>query len=197
MNRPGSIVFRQGAGRLSLDFLRTLRYRGDADEVEELRTPHELLAWAEQCCACAPAEGSRPVRQEDVNRAREAREVLYDLLAGRLGGTGPVQVPAEVRARLNAWASAPTPVPRLDAAGRLSRQADDVVAAVLSLVARDALDLVTSPAMGRVRRCGGPRCGALFLDNSRPGSRRWCSMGACGNQEKKRARRERTAPASG
>ncbi|MFH9084056.1 CGNR zinc finger domain-containing protein [Streptomyces sp. NPDC017673] len=197
MNRPGSIVFRQGAGRLSLDFLRTLRYRGDADEVEELRTPRELLAWAEQCCACAPAEGSRPVRQEDVNRAREAREVLYDLLADRLGGTGPVQVPQEVRARLNAWASAPTPVPHLDAAGRLSRQADDVVAAVLSLVARDVLDLVTSPAMGRVRRCGGPRCGALFLDNSRPGSRRWCSMGACGNQEKKRARRERTAPVSG
>ncbi|MFE1193722.1 CGNR zinc finger domain-containing protein [Streptomyces olivaceoviridis] len=197
MNRPGSIVFRQGAGRLSLDFLRTLRYRGDAGEVEELRTPEELLAWAEQCCACVPAAASRPVRQEDVNRAREAREVLYGLLAGRLDGTGPVPVPADVRARLNAWASAPPPVPHLDAAGRLRWQAGDVAGAVLSLVARDALDLVTSPAMERVRRCAGPRCGALFLDNSRPGSRRWCSMGACGNHEKKRARRERTVPASG
>lgn len=49
-------------------------------------------------------------------------------------------------------------------------------------MARDALDLVTSPALGRVRACAGADCGALFLDTSRPGTRRWCSMNTCGNK---------------
>ena len=34
----------------------------------------------------------------------------------------------------------------------------------------------------RVRGCG--RCGWLFLDSSRGGRRRWCSMSTCGNREK-------------
>ena len=34
----------------------------------------------------------------------------------------------------------------------------------------------------RIRACG--RCGWLFLDSSRGGRRRWCSMNTCGNREK-------------
>jgi predicted RNA-binding Zn ribbon-like protein len=34
----------------------------------------------------------------------------------------------------------------------------------------------------RLRSC--PRCGWLFLDTSRGGKRRWCSMQTCGNREK-------------
>ena len=40
----------------------------------------------------------------------------------------------------------------------------------------------------RLRSC--PRCGWLFLDTSRGGRRRWCSMETCGNREK--ASRHRT-----
>ncbi|MFD0576716.1 CGNR zinc finger domain-containing protein [Dactylosporangium darangshiense] len=42
-----------------------------------------------------------------------------------------------------------------------------------------------SPAAGRLRECADPACNALFLDASRPGSRRWCSMETCGNRAKK------------
>jgi predicted RNA-binding Zn ribbon-like protein len=59
----------------------------------------------------------------------------------------------------------------------------------LSLLARDALDLVSSPALARVRRCADPTCGALFYDGSRPGHRRWCSMDVCGNRAKKQTLR--------
>ncbi|GAA0262401.1 hypothetical protein GCM10009527_068010 [Actinomadura nitritigenes] len=59
-------------------------------------------------------------------------------------------------------------------------------------MARDALDLVTSPALGRVRACAGADCGALFLDTSRPGTRRWCSMNTCGNRAKKDTQRAKT-----
>jgi len=37
----------------------------------------------------------------------------------------------------------------------------------------------------RVRDCANPHCGVLFLDSSRPGTRRWCSMDTCGNRAKK------------
>jgi predicted RNA-binding Zn ribbon-like protein len=39
--------------------------------------------------------------------------------------------------------------------------------------------------VARVRECAGEDCGALFLDTSRPGTRRWCSMDTCGNRAKK------------
>ena len=50
-------------------------------------------------------------------------------------------------------------------------------------------------AIERVRECAGPECRALFLDTSRPGSRRWCSMDFCGNRVKKDAMRARTSRA--
>lgn len=36
----------------------------------------------------------------------------------------------------------------------------------------------------RVRECANPACTLWFLDVSRPGTRRWCSMSACGNRDK-------------
>nr|QZD57827.1 CGNR zinc finger domain-containing protein [Glycomyces sp. TRM65418] len=55
----------------------------------------------------------------------------------------------------------------------------DAIPAALSLSAVQAL--FTLPR-GRIRACA--RCGWLFLDSSRGGRRRWCSMGTCGNREK-------------
>ncbi|MFD0480100.1 CGNR zinc finger domain-containing protein [Nonomuraea thailandensis] len=41
---------------------------------------------------------------------------------------------------------------------------------------------------GRSAQPGGecPSCGWLFLDTTRNGSRRWCSMAMCGSQVKSR-----------
>lgn len=36
----------------------------------------------------------------------------------------------------------------------------------------------------RVRACANHECVLWFLDASRPGTRRWCSMAACGNRDK-------------
>ena len=46
----------------------------------------------------------------------------------------------------------------------------------------------------RIRACG--RCGWLFLDSSRGGRRRWCSMTTCGNREKA-SRHRRGEPIAG
>ena len=49
-------------------------------------------------------------------------------------------------------------------------------------------DDTPAEAMGerldRVRRCANDVCLWLFLDDSKSGNRRWCSMSACGNRAK-------------
>jgi predicted RNA-binding Zn ribbon-like protein len=49
---------------------------------------------------------------------------------------------------------------------------------------RSAGDLIVSPEGGRLRHCLNDQCGWLFMDDSKNGSRRWCSMQSCGNRAK-------------
>ncbi len=59
--------------------------------------------------------------------------------------------------------------------------------------ARAYLRLLDDAHPARVRRCAG--CVLWFLDTSRNGTRRWCSMDECGNRAKAQAhyRRRRTS----
>lgn len=47
----------------------------------------------------------------------------------------------------------------------------------------DALDLVREHP-GRVRECAADSCPVVYLDTSRNGRRRWCSMEVCGSRAK-------------
>ncbi|MGW6690075.1 CGNR zinc finger domain-containing protein [Streptomyces sp. NPDC054961] len=49
--------------------------------------------------------------------------------------------------------------------------------------ARDYLELLAS-GPGRIRACASETCVLHFHDTSRNGTRRWCSMAACGNRAK-------------
>jgi predicted RNA-binding Zn ribbon-like protein len=42
-----------------------------------------------------------------------------------------------------------------------------------------------------VKACEGASCTLLFADRTRARSRRWCSMGICGNRSKQIAHRHR------
>ena len=55
---------------------------------------------------------------------------------------------------------------------------------LLAPVLWSAGDLIAGPRRARVRRCGNPQCLYLFLDDSKSGTRRWCSMSSCGNRAK-------------
>ena len=62
---------------------------------------------------------------------------------------------------------------------------------VLWPVVRSAAELMASPALSRVRECQGRDCGWLFLDTSKAGRRRWCSMAVCGSRAKYERHRQR------
>jgi predicted RNA-binding Zn ribbon-like protein len=190
--------FRHGAGRLSLDFIRTLRHRGSEHAFEELPDLTAVAAWVTQFGPCPAPPGRLEPLATGVGApdpadtlARELREAVYQMITAARGPGGAASCPGDARRRVNEVAALPVPSPRMDETGKLTWQASAPVPATLALIARDALDLVTSEAITRVHDCANPGCRAMFLDSSRPGTRRWCSMNTCGNQAKKTTLRAR------
>jgi predicted RNA-binding Zn ribbon-like protein len=83
--------------------------------------------------------------------------------------------------------------PGLDNAGPTETiEIDDPAWLPAWTVARALVDLVRDAPPGRIRHCDGAGCVLWFLDTSRNGRRRWCSMAGCGNRAKARAHYSRT-----
>lgn len=51
--------------------------------------------------------------------------------------------------------------------------------------------LASAGQLDRLKACADPDCRWIFLDRSKPGSRRWCSSTGCGNRQKTRTYRAR------
>jgi predicted RNA-binding Zn ribbon-like protein len=100
---------------------------------------------------------------------------------------------AEDLAVVNRWATRPVggAALRLQAGQLKLSPAPADGAALLTVVARDGVDVLTGPLAGRLRECARDDCALLFVDKSRAGARRWCSMEACGTQSKMSAYRRR------
>lgn len=174
--------FKFRGGSLPLDFASTLSGRLKEQQHEALATPGDLARWL---VAAGLAKRRPPVTDEDLEAAIELREALYRLALARVRG---VDYPPRDLASLNRWASLPAPAPRLERGG-VSWTQDDV-RALLAALARTAVELLGGELGDRIRQCGGDRCATLFVDTSRSGHRKWCSMAACGNKAKVASFRE-------
>jgi predicted RNA-binding Zn ribbon-like protein len=175
----------QFGGRLSLDLTWTVRYRA-VRPTELLTTTADLRRWFEAVGLPAP---TRPTAV-DLDDARTLREAIHRAAVAVVDGT---RIHAADRDLLNRAASSPPPFPVLAADGtsRLVVPPGDESAAALSVVARDAIELLAGAGDGRLRRCSGPQCSLLFHDDSRPGARRWCTTARCGNRVNTKAYRDR------
>jgi predicted RNA-binding Zn ribbon-like protein len=143
--------------------------------------PQDLLAddagareWLDEHGFDAPA---------DAQALREAREAMRELLHDRTAI-------APINAVLARGAHRPRLTPE--------RVTDELDVApewrVPWLCAAELVALLDERGQ-RVKACANPDCILWFLDTTRPGTRRWCSMAACGNRDKAirhgRARRDR------
>ncbi|MFV0260640.1 MAG: CGNR zinc finger domain-containing protein [Acidimicrobiales bacterium] len=184
MTDPPSAEFSFG-GRLSLDLTWTVRYRA-VWPTELLVNPDDLRRWLEAVGLPAPEAPT----EADLRRTRELREAIYHGAAALVGGD---LVGAETAAVINRWAAEPTPYPILgpDGTAQVDAPAGTETSASLSVIARDAIDLLAGAGDGRLRRCEGPHCSLLFHDDSRPGTRRWCTTARCGNKVNTKAYRDR------
>jgi predicted RNA-binding Zn ribbon-like protein len=182
--------FHWKSGRLSLDFAATVGERWRRS-FERLRTPDDLGRWLVEA---GLLESAPRVTTRQLAAARRLREAVYRL--AKRAGSGPFD--AGDVAELNRWAARPALAPQLGADARsVVHVARRPVEAALATVAHDAVDLLSGPLAIRVRECAADDCALLFVDGSRPGRRRWCSMDACGNRTKTAAyRRRRSAEGS-
>jgi predicted RNA-binding Zn ribbon-like protein len=177
----GSDRFRMLGGTLCLDFINTVGGREETKDGyvvarERLEQPGHLREWAS-------AAGLKTKGTPDLRRAIRFREALYRIFTAAIDERRP---DADDLAALNRELAAE----RLTfKSGRFALGLQDD--SLLSAVARDAVTLLTSDQLPRVRQCGGESCGWLFLDTSRNRSRQWCDMRDCGNLAKVRRFRER------
>ena len=66
----------------------------------------------------------------------------------------------------------------------------------MRLIVDAAEDLLLNGRLDRLRSCGGENCEWMFLDHSKNGKRRWCSMATCGNDHKVKQFRKRKKKAA-
>ncbi len=178
----------------ALDLVNTVAWRPDpARRVDRLGDVPDLVRWSELAGilsgptarrlaregAADPAAAARTLTQ--VQRLREQlHRVVLPLARNRRPDADDVTalhallMPALQRVEVvstmpTAWATRVTTLPDLT---------DQLAVRTWQLLQRDDAD--------RLRQCGGDRCGWLFIDRSRSGTRIWCSSADCGNRTRVR-----------
>ncbi|MFC5822043.1 CGNR zinc finger domain-containing protein [Nonomuraea harbinensis] len=166
---------------LCLDFANTVARRPEGHG-DRLTTMDGLLTWAQAAGVLPPDfAGGGGVALGDAIELRESVYRTFSAVAARRHPD-----PDDVSVIMNTYAEALC-------SASLHREGDGHVLrwpgersarAVLWPVAASAGRLLLEGPLNRVGEC--PSCGWLFLDTTRNGSRRWCSMAMCGNQVKSR-----------
>lgn len=196
------------AGQLSLDFVNSVDPRTGEHPRDSLGDYADLVGWARHANILNEVEARsllngkerRPEQAAAVfARAIDLRETLYRVFLP------PARHAVAARGDLDALRGA-----YRDALGHAElvaldygyawkwREGDDALDRPLWPIIRSAIGLLTTPGVTRVKECDNHGCGWLFLDTSKNGRRRWCSMEGCGSQVKMRryyARRRAAATA--
>ena len=190
MNGSMTAGFVRVGGRLAIDLLNTVSVR-DSAVVDLLESPEDLPEWAEVVgvpyadeigqrsgTALADLREFREVLREGLQRWREGEVPRHPLIA-RLNHE-LARDPRHVSLRLQDDSLVTEMVSTGDPLDRLYA---DLAASLAMMLGRDD--------RSRYRACANETCRFTFYDDSKPGTRRWCSMELCGGRAKARAFRLR------
>lgn len=188
MTQPGGFLFL--GNQLALDFLNTRPFI-EGEFVELLPDFRALVHWLEAAGQLSDTQAKRllrdweetPCGRKAAEAVRESREELRRVVSA--WAEGRELPPAFVR-RLNALMAEYPMLAKLESHGVTystelwcDPQTPEELWAPL---AREIAMLFTSADRQRVRKCD--HCVLMFLDTSKKGTRRWCSMEMCGNRAK-------------
>lgn len=185
LHHPDGQVFTFDAGALCLELTFGTGGEGFRARFEILHEPADLDRWT------AMSRLGRPsvTTAADLAEVKRLREAIYFATVAITDGGEPARADIET---INAYAAGPSPIPVIDPdTGATTWRGPLTGAEVVAEIARDAARTLGRPTRDRLHVCEGGRCGLTFLDASRPGRRRWCSMRRCGNRHKVQAFRER------
>lgn len=175
-------------GDLALDFVNTRSGSAHAPaEAEWLSSYDDFAAWSRRAGVAGPgaapgepASGPAPIAA--FARVLASRDDMYEIFLALADGAEPPE--AALRRLHLAYVEAL-------AHGQLASGAEGcawtwdpgggLLAPLWPIVAA-AVELLTHGPADRIKSCGG--CRFLFIDHSKNGSRRWCSMDDCGKAAK-------------
>ena len=178
---------------MCLDFANTLAYRGSAP-LESLHNFAELAKWCTDARVIPQSLGQKlsgwserhPKRVVEIfAEAIRLRELIYRIFHAHAAGTKPARTDLDALNR--ELSKTPARVAVAMSAESFGWEVEDAkpsVELILAPVLWSAADLLIAPQRARLRECSNEKCLWLFLDDSKNGTRRWCSMQACGNRAK-------------
>jgi predicted RNA-binding Zn ribbon-like protein len=190
-------------GRPCLDFVNTIDYRLSPQKIEDTLINYEdLLAFClrlslisteayttlREAAEETPDEAERAVTEAQA--FRDALTAIIDDLAGTpglkpRGFPRPEALAVFDTARRQAHNSEAL-VWKEGHLQLANNPKDEGLNLPWLILVRDAEDILCSSLATRVRVCRAEGCGRAFLDTSKNGTKRWCSMKICGNREKAR-----------
>jgi predicted RNA-binding Zn ribbon-like protein len=189
-------VFDFLGGRLAIDFVNTVSGKRLLEPIERLNDYGDVVSWAEQIGIATPARAKtlrkaarqHPEKAESaLARAKELREALFRIFTAVTKDVRPTSADLELFNRELAEAFSHVRVAAGPSGFAWSFCEEEELVSVIWPVARSASDVLLKDDRARVRMCEAPDgCGWLFYDETRNGTRRWCSMKDCGNRAKAR-----------
>lgn len=163
-----------------LNLVNTIHDRTEAVTTDYLNTPADVTLWARKA---GIAKLNARLDGKSLKKVKTLRQLLYTIFLAVSQGANIPQ--AALREFDRNWRSVQSHL-------QLKRSHDRYIERwhfdegdlnwILAPVIKDARDLLLSDMLSRVRSC--PSCGWLFLDKTKNGTRRWCSMETCGGNVK-------------
>jgi predicted RNA-binding Zn ribbon-like protein len=171
-------------GHLALDFVNTDVFSHSNPSTDILRSADEFQAWLSFAGSVGEVSTRAPASDRsvlpDAAALRAALRSIFEAVAADSA------VEPEALAHLQtAYADAVRrATPRVDDRRLVWQPEGSSPRAALGVISRASVELLHDGSGHRVKAC--PGCGFLFLDTTKNGSRRWCSMDDCGSLEKAR-----------
>jgi predicted RNA-binding Zn ribbon-like protein len=200
------LPFKYVGGNPAIDLVNTVDWTSRGPDQDRLVSFDRLVEWAQHAevvaaktAAVLRARARAHPRQAQAahQTALRARETLWRLFGALARGESATGTLAD----FNPLLSRALEHMRVAPAGGKRRSGrtleldwDDLgqsLEGVLWPVLWSAASLLVSDESDRIRICGGPECGWMYVDRSRNGLRRWCQMETCGTREKTRRRYQR------
>lgn len=183
---PGEARWWFDSGSVALDFANTGAL---LDNIEQLHTPTDLGRWLHERLDSIDAGATERELSDALGLRTAIASLALNTLRRHFRDAADIDI-------LNLFAAMPDVPPVLAGGSRQAGASRLRVQHGLSSIARDAIRLLSDdnpsdPSSARIRQCSADDCDLVYVDTSRSGNRRWCSMQRCGNRAKVRAHRAR------
>ena len=175
-----------------LDFVNTIPDRKDGSNRDNLQSYDDLIYWARKVKVIA-ANGFTVLEKAGRLRERSAKEfftqamqlraLIYELFYPLTQQSKVRQADLEAFNKIMSRHAMHLAV--IPESGGFKQQwtyGSDNFQLITAPIVKSAQDLLLSDRLARVKEC--PSCGWLFLDTTKNGRRRWCSMEDCGSNAK-------------